>query len=224
MTPLGVMRPTLCTLGSVNQRLPSGPAVMSNGLPVTGKGNSVMTPAVVMRPMRFPNCSVNHRCPSGPVTISAGLPDTVGNGNVGDDSGDTDSTDGARGCIAKCEPEIAVRPAGDAPRSRVARGHRKLGNGPRGRYPRDVAPGIGHPEITVRSSHDARWQAIESNSRELRLNSSWRQPNDSIRRRRVPHTAISGTVAMPWGVQHGTPLTLGIGKCLTEGAAEASIG
>ena len=47
-----VIRPILLPSASVNQRLPSGPAVMPRGLlPAVGTGNSVMTPAVVIRPI-----------------------------------------------------------------------------------------------------------------------------------------------------------------------------
>lgn len=43
MVPLGVMRPILLPPASVNQRLPSGPAVMPWGrLSVVGIGNSVI--------------------------------------------------------------------------------------------------------------------------------------------------------------------------------------
>ncbi len=44
MVPLGVMRPA-SPAPSVNQRLPSGPAVMSKGVPLVGMGNSVIVPA-----------------------------------------------------------------------------------------------------------------------------------------------------------------------------------
>ena len=59
---------------SVNQRLPSGPAVMPDGallaeMPLL---NSVITPAGVMRPMRLPPYSVNQRLPSGPAVMPFG--------------------------------------------------------------------------------------------------------------------------------------------------------
>jgi riboflavin biosynthesis pyrimidine reductase len=51
MTPAVVIRPILLPLFSVNQRLPSGPAVMKSGpLPPVGTGNSVTTPAGVDPP------------------------------------------------------------------------------------------------------------------------------------------------------------------------------
>jgi hypothetical protein len=59
--PLVVMRPMLLPLAlvSVNQRLPSDPAVMPvAALPALGSGNSVMTPKGVMRPMWLPLYSV----------------------------------------------------------------------------------------------------------------------------------------------------------------------
>ena len=52
MTPAVVIRPILLRGDSVNQRLPSGPAVMPEGsLSAVGIGNSVTTPAGVMRPI-----------------------------------------------------------------------------------------------------------------------------------------------------------------------------
>ena len=55
MTPAVVIRPILLPLLSVNQRLPSGPAVMPRGTASgVGIGNSVTTPAVVIRPILLP--------------------------------------------------------------------------------------------------------------------------------------------------------------------------
>ena len=67
-------RPMLWPEFSVNQRLPSAPATISEGaalarMPVE---NSVMTPAVVIRPIRLPSCSANQRLPSGPRVIPSG--------------------------------------------------------------------------------------------------------------------------------------------------------
>src|SRR6187200_637019 len=72
------MRP-IRPLASVNQRLPSGPAVIPTGWRSTENGpggaigNSVTTPSGVIRPMRpgLAN-SVNHRLPSGPSVIPRG--------------------------------------------------------------------------------------------------------------------------------------------------------
>ena len=69
--PVGVSLPMLFPrFASVNQRLPSGPAVIPVGaaLPV-GTVNSVSTPAVVMLPILFPECSLNQTLPSGPDVI-----------------------------------------------------------------------------------------------------------------------------------------------------------
>src|SRR5712692_4429412 len=67
------MRPILPT-ASVNQRSPSGPAVISVGLLlVVGVGVKVIVPDVVIRPIRA-DCEpsrVNQRLPSGPVVISS---------------------------------------------------------------------------------------------------------------------------------------------------------
>lgn len=65
---------TLATLSpfcSVNQRLPSGPAAIPNGLLVLGTVYSVKTPAVVTLATLFKN-SANHRFPSGPDAMLSG--------------------------------------------------------------------------------------------------------------------------------------------------------
>src|SRR5208337_3807211 len=68
-----VTRPILLPLSSVNQRLPSGPAVISTGvLPGVGIAYSAMMPAGVIRPIRLALLSVNQRLPSGPAVISTG--------------------------------------------------------------------------------------------------------------------------------------------------------
>ena len=56
----------------VNQRLPSGPAVMSCGLLMVACVKLLTTPAVVMRPSELFVVFVNHRAPSGPTVISLG--------------------------------------------------------------------------------------------------------------------------------------------------------
>jgi hypothetical protein len=58
---------------NVNQRAPSGPAVMAEGnMPVSGKTNSVIRPSVVMRPMRSVLVSVNQSAASGPTVMPNG--------------------------------------------------------------------------------------------------------------------------------------------------------
>jgi hypothetical protein len=71
-TPAGVMRPILFAEFSVNQILPSGPAVMSTSpaFAVMPLEYSVIVPLGVIYPMRFPNSSVNHTLPSGPRVTS----------------------------------------------------------------------------------------------------------------------------------------------------------
>src|SRR2546427_436020 len=65
-----VMRPILLPLTSVNQRLPSGPAVIPvRTLSAVGIGNSVIVPLGLMRPILLPLSSVNQRLPSGPAVI-----------------------------------------------------------------------------------------------------------------------------------------------------------
>src|SRR5215831_5941672 len=78
ITPSGVIRPMLLPRISVNQRFPSGPAVISHGAERgVGTGNSVSTASGVMRPIRFPGISVNHTFPSGPAVITSGCPPAV---------------------------------------------------------------------------------------------------------------------------------------------------
>src|SRR6266851_2992489 len=85
MAPLVLMRPILLAFASVNQRLPSGPAVMQKGLlKGVGTENSVIPPLVVMRPISsapLPVSSVNQRLPSGPAVMPKGLPPGVGTEN-----------------------------------------------------------------------------------------------------------------------------------------------
>src|SRR6266568_3243481 len=78
------MRPMLLPPNSVNQRAPSGPAVMPAGsLLAVGTANSVTTPAVVMRPILSADTadSVNQRAPSGPAVMPTGLLLAVGTAN-----------------------------------------------------------------------------------------------------------------------------------------------
>src|SRR5688572_8299257 len=73
-TPVpGSSRATLSGFVVVNQRFPSGPAVMSVGAPPDGpEPNSVIVPAGVIRPIPgFAGC-VNQRLPSGPAAIAVG--------------------------------------------------------------------------------------------------------------------------------------------------------
>ena len=76
MTPAVVIRPMAfpLILHSVNQRFPSGPAVMAQGALNGYSGNSEMTPEGVMRPIMetvpiSKSAAVNHRLPSGPATM-----------------------------------------------------------------------------------------------------------------------------------------------------------
>ena len=70
MVPAGVMRPIVSCPESTNQRLPSGPAVMSVGQSRFGLVNCVIVPEVVIRPIAFE--VVNQRSPSGPAAMAAG--------------------------------------------------------------------------------------------------------------------------------------------------------
>src|SRR5260221_13071601 len=72
--PVGVTRPILlpALVCSVNQRLPSGPAVMAKGPPVAvGTTYSVNIPAGVTFAMRLPTGSLNHRLPPAPAVTPA---------------------------------------------------------------------------------------------------------------------------------------------------------
>jgi hypothetical protein len=62
-------RPIAPVPASANQRLPSGPAVISLGWLPNGSENCVTTPAGVIRPIRSARVSVNQRLPSGPRVI-----------------------------------------------------------------------------------------------------------------------------------------------------------
>src|SRR5205814_2313558 len=78
MVPLGVIRPILLVLFPVNQRLPSGPAViLKDSLPVVG--NSVMVPLVVICPIWF-EAPVNQRLQSGTDVMPTGYLLLVGMG------------------------------------------------------------------------------------------------------------------------------------------------
>ena len=79
IVPLVVILPILLPLYSVNQRLPSGPAVMPSGeLEPVGIVYSVNDPPVVTLPILLPLYSVNHSLPSGPCVMAYGLLDEVG--------------------------------------------------------------------------------------------------------------------------------------------------
>src|SRR5712691_8391664 len=89
MKPAVVMRPIWFPPDSVNQRLPSGPAVMLEGpavipgpLAPVGRGNSLMLPPGVMRPILLALYSVNQRLPSEPAVMPSGLLAAVGTENA----------------------------------------------------------------------------------------------------------------------------------------------
>src|SRR5688500_15724895 len=65
-TPFGVMRPIVLE-PVVNQRFPSGPAVISYGALISPTGKSDTTPAGVRRPIE--PAPLNHRLPPGPAAI-----------------------------------------------------------------------------------------------------------------------------------------------------------
>ena len=72
-TPLVSMTPILLTPGSLNQRLPSSPTVMSWGmLSGDGRANYVTTPEGVTRAMASPSYSQIQTLPSGPSVSERG--------------------------------------------------------------------------------------------------------------------------------------------------------
>src|SRR6185312_17119918 len=82
MKPLALAQkstPQSDSLLSVNQTLPSGPALIPFGCAAVG--NSLKAPDTVIRPMRLGNGSVNHSAPSGPAAMLAGSVPGAGNGN-----------------------------------------------------------------------------------------------------------------------------------------------
>src|SRR2546423_13054169 len=91
MLPLAVMRPIWLLECSVNQRAPSGPAVIPSrpGMPSweVWTANSVMVPLAVMRPILLLWISVNQVAPSGPAVLAAGPPLGGGGGGFGGGSG-----------------------------------------------------------------------------------------------------------------------------------------
>src|SRR5690242_14622555 len=79
---VGLISPILPAY-SVNQRLPSGPAVIpARKALAVGTGNSVMVwVGGLIISIRLPVCSVNQRLPSGPAVIHKGCEEAVGVGN-----------------------------------------------------------------------------------------------------------------------------------------------
>ncbi len=71
--PLVVIRPMLLLVGSVNQRLPSDPAVMALAGPAGGVASSVIAPVSGTSVSIVPARSVNHMLPSGPGAMSIGV-------------------------------------------------------------------------------------------------------------------------------------------------------
>ena len=74
MTPAGVIRPIRCSASSVNQRLPSGPAVIAVGSASRRRERELGDHARGGDPTdRRPGLvSVNQRLPSGPAVMLAG--------------------------------------------------------------------------------------------------------------------------------------------------------
>ena len=124
-------------LYSVNQRLPSGPAVIgTEQLPAVGNGNSVIVPAGVIRPILLAPPSVNHRLSSGPTAIPGASPVAVVGKSVIVPAGVMRPI--CRGPVLG-EPDVAVRPRHDAERlggrglNRISRDHRDAGGAARAR-------------------------------------------------------------------------------------------
>ena len=132
-----VIRPILLAPFSVNQRLPSGPAVMPK-MPLLAVGieNSVTTPAVVIRPIWLALSSVNQRLPSGPAAIPPGLLTPVGIGNSVTTPAGVIRADLV--AIELGKPEVAVRAGRDAARTAVGGGDWELGDDAGRRDPADL--------------------------------------------------------------------------------------
>src|SRR4029450_7170339 len=72
--------PTAPAAPSLNQMLPSGPAVMPIGKLKVGVRNSVITPSGVILATWLRFCSVNQKLPSGPRVIEIGWLSELGIG------------------------------------------------------------------------------------------------------------------------------------------------
>ena len=86
MVPVGVIELIRFPMNSVNQILPSGPAVRRSGSLAVAAAKSVETPAGVMRPTLLLVTSVYQMLPSGPaarkVTVDLVLPTMIGNSPI----------------------------------------------------------------------------------------------------------------------------------------------
>ena len=169
-TPAGVIR-AIRPAHSVNQRLPSGPAVIPSGpLPaLIPAENSVTVPVGVMRPMR-PSNSVNQRLPSGPAVIPRGslfalIPDwnsvTVPVGVIRPirrfEAVQLDSVN------QRLPSGPAVIPAGPL---FGADARRELGDrAGRGDPPDPVALGLGEPQVAVGAGGDPGRAAVRADPR-----------------------------------------------------------
>src|SRR5688572_20325846 len=72
---VGLKRPTMRPLGTVNHRPPSGPAVTPpSGCWTPASACSEIEPSGAIRPSAVGLDMANHRAPSGPVTIDPGVP------------------------------------------------------------------------------------------------------------------------------------------------------
>ena len=151
-----MIRPIWLPVFSVNQRLPSGPAVMPFGplLAVMPVENSVTMPAGVIRPIRLPVYSVNQRLPSGPADDAVRAAARRDPGELGDGACRGDPADLV--AVVLGEPEIAVRPRRDAVGA-ARRRDGELGDRAAGGDAADLVVGIllGEPEVAVRSRRDA---------------------------------------------------------------------
>src|SRR5207302_3705960 len=71
--PVGVILPMALVPVSVNQRLPSAPAVIPDGLVPGVRLYSTTSPLGVIWPILLVPASVNQRLPSGPAAMPIGL-------------------------------------------------------------------------------------------------------------------------------------------------------
>ena len=98
-----VMRPTVLSLISPNQRLPSAPAVMYSGEAFVVGNSPVTAPSVVIRAILPVPDSAIQRLPSGPAAIPQGKEaDRSGRGNSSIVGAPPGSTAGSAGPPCRC--------------------------------------------------------------------------------------------------------------------------
>ncbi len=153
----------------MNQRLPSGPAVMLRGLlpsdPSVGRGKAVKLPAGVRRPMvsvvsAAP--SVNQRLPSGPLVMPNASQPSLATQTPNPELGEAARGGDAPNVVRRFgEPEVAIRSGRDGVRPTASRGPTGRWQGELGETARggDAPDGVHiwsrEPEVAIRPGRDA---------------------------------------------------------------------